>query len=82
MACNRAGLRPGQRVAVMGAGPIGLITLLVAKAYGASAALITDVSTSRLDKAKQIGADHTVCVDKLSVDDAVKQCTELLGRSG
>ena len=79
MACNRAGLRPGQRVAVMGAGPIGLVTLLVAKAYGASSALITDVSNTRLEKAKQIGADHTLCVDKLSVDDTVARCVELMG---
>ena len=79
MACNRAGLKPGQRVAVMGAGPIGLITLLVAKAYGASATLITDVSPTRLEKAKAIGATHTLCVDKLSVDDAVKRYTELMG---
>jgi len=79
MACNRAGLKPGQRVAVMGAGPIGLITLLVAKAYGASAALITDVSTVRLEKAKSIGADHTLCVDKLSVDETVQRCVALLG---
>ena len=79
MACNRAGLRPGQRVAIMGAGPIGLITLLVAKAYGAATALITDVSTTRLEKAKQIGADHTLCVDKLSVDECVDRCVELLG---
>ena len=79
MACNRAGLRPGQRVAIMGAGPIGLITLLVAKAYGAAIALITDVSTTRLEKANQIGADHTLCVDKLSVDQCVDRCVELLG---
>ena len=77
-ACNKAGLRPGQRVMVMGAGPIGLITLLVAKAYGAAFVLITDVSPSRLEVAAKIGADQTLCVDKLSVDDCVERCTQLL----
>lgn len=43
-ACERAGLRPGQAVAVLGAGPIGLISMLTARAFGARYVAITDVS--------------------------------------
>lgn len=40
-ACKRAGIRIGSKVLILGAGPIGLVTLLVAKAMGASKVIIT-----------------------------------------
>lgn len=40
-ACRRAGVTGGDVVLVLGAGPIGLLTLLTAKAMGASKVLIT-----------------------------------------
>lgn len=40
-ACKRAGIRIGSKVLILGAGPIGLVTLLVAKAMGASKVVIT-----------------------------------------
>ena len=40
-ACRRAGLTGGHVVLVLGAGPIGLLTMLSAKAMGASKVLIT-----------------------------------------
>lgn len=55
-ACRRGGLAFGQRVLVCGAGPIGLVNLMVAKAGGARV-VITDISESRLEKAKELGAD-------------------------
>ena len=39
--CNRANIRPGETLLIGGAGPIGLFTLLVAKAYGAKDITIT-----------------------------------------
>ena len=54
MACRRGGIQPGERVAVMGAGPIGLITSMVALAFGASRVVITDVSTTRLQVATKV----------------------------
>lgn len=42
-ACKRAGVKVGSVVLVLGAGPIGLVTLLVAKAFGASKVLITGI---------------------------------------
>ena len=40
-ACQRAGVRLGSRVLVCGAGPIGLVCMLTAKASGASEVIIT-----------------------------------------
>ena len=55
-ACRRAGLEPGQSAAVLGAGPIGLLALQAAAAYGAHPVIVTDVIPFRLDLARQLGA--------------------------
>lgn len=59
---KRAGIKAGDSVAVLGAGPIGLCTLQMAKAFGASPIIITDVSAARLEAAKKMGADYTINV--------------------
>lgn len=46
-------MQPGTKVAILGAGPIGLITAIVAAAFGADAVAITDISASKLDFASQ-----------------------------
>lgn len=56
-ACRRAGNLIGSHVVIFGAGPIGLVTLMVAKAFGASHVLVTDVDESRVEFAKKMGAD-------------------------
>ncbi|XP_007907182.1 sorbitol dehydrogenase isoform X2 [Callorhinchus milii] len=65
-ACRRAGVSLGNKVFICGAGPIGLVCLLAAKAMGASQVTICDLSTQRLEKAKEMGADFTVMVSKQS----------------
>ena len=55
-ACNMGGVKLGQTVAIVGAGCIGLVTLLAAKAYGATQIIVGDVLDKRLDKAKELGA--------------------------
>lgn len=50
----------GAKVAVLGAGPIGILVAQAAKGLGAEAVLITDVSDLRLAKARECGADFTV----------------------
>ena len=56
-ACRRVKLSTGQSVLVCGAGPIGIMMMMCAKAFGASKVFITDILKSRLDMAKQLGAD-------------------------
>jgi len=48
-ACQRAGVSLGKTVLVCGAGPIGLVNLLTAKAMGASEIVITDIAANRLE---------------------------------
>merc|ERR1712080_353807 len=61
-ACKRAGVSLGKKVLICGAGPIGLVNLLTAKAMGASEVIITDIAQNRLDVAKSIGATQTYLV--------------------
>ena len=59
--CKRAAFRPEDRVAVLGAGPIGLLTVMAAKAlYGVRDITAADLSEERLALAEKIGASHTV----------------------
>lgn len=53
-------------VAVLGAGPIGILVAQTAKGMGAKSVLITDVSEVRLAKAKECGVDF--CVNTKNVD--------------
>lgn len=46
--------QPGQKVAILGAGPIGLVSMMVAKAFGAAELVVTDVSDERLRVAKEV----------------------------
>jgi len=54
-ACKRAGLEPGDRVLVTGAGPVGLLAAQVARAFGASSVTVTDIADFRLDMARELG---------------------------
>ncbi|XP_070819989.1 sorbitol dehydrogenase [Chaetodon trifascialis] len=63
-ACRRAGVSLGSTVLICGAGPIGLVCLLVAKAMGASQVVITDLSPERLTMAKELGADFQLTVKR------------------
>uniref|UniRef100_A0A4W4GLA3 Sorbitol dehydrogenase n=1 Tax=Electrophorus electricus TaxID=8005 RepID=A0A4W4GLA3_ELEEL len=66
-ACRRAGVTLGSSVLICGAGPIGLVSLLVAKAMGASQVVISDLSAERLAKAKELGADFLLPVKREDV---------------
>lgn len=55
----RAVLRPGERVAVVGAGGVGLSAVMIAVALGARVVAV-DRTTSALALAREIGAEHTV----------------------
>lgn len=72
-ACQRAQIRPGSRVLIAGAGPIGIIAAQTARAFGASEVYITDISPDRLAFALEYGATHalnpmTDSVEGLDVD--------------
>lgn len=54
-ACQRADLKPGEDVLVTGAGPVGLLAAAAAWAFGAGSVLLTDVSETRLQVARDLG---------------------------
>lgn len=54
---HRAGVQPGQRVVVVGAGMIGLLVVQVLKAKGAGEIIAVDLDDSKLQMALQLGAD-------------------------
>ncbi|EFP05500.1 hypothetical protein CRE_27486 [Caenorhabditis remanei] len=70
--CRRGNVQMGHRVLVLGAGPIGVLNLLTAKAVGAGKVVITDLDDGRLALAKKLGADATINVRGKSLD-AVKE---------
>lgn len=66
-------LKGGETALVVGAGMIGLLTLQAAKAKGCSRVFVTDVDSSRLELARQMGADEVILADAML--DKVKQLT-------
>lgn len=59
-ACRKAGVTAGDRVLVTGAGPVGLLALQVARAFGATETVVTDVQPARLAVASALGATRVV----------------------
>jgi len=72
------GINPGDFVAVFGAGPIGLLSTMLAKSAGAEVCLF-EVNGWRRKMAKEVGADHVY--DPLEVE-AAKTVKELTGGYG
>lgn len=72
-ACRRALVGPETNVLVMGAGPIGLVTMLSARAFGAPRIIIVDVDEQRLLMAKKLGSDECIQVstDSRDIDEEV-----------
>jgi L-iditol 2-dehydrogenase len=59
-AMNLAGNVSGRTAAILGAGPIGLITLMAFKAAGGARAICVDINEARLACASSMGADETI----------------------
>lgn len=57
---HRAGLRAGESCVVMGAGPIGIVTMLWARFAGARAIVVSEVAEHRRRLALKMGADAAV----------------------
>lgn len=77
---ERSELKPGERVAILGAGTIGLAVLQVFKFMGAKV-LIADIVESRLEKARQLGADVVIHSQKENIEAAAAEFTQNEGIS-
>ena len=67
-------LGPGDTIAIVGAGPIGLATVLTAKLYTPGRIIAIDLAESRLAKARELGADATI---NSAEEDALARVFEL-----
>jgi len=72
-------VKPGDTVAIVGAGPVGLASLLTAQFYSPAEIILVDIDDNRLAVAKKFGATQTV--NSLKVD-AEKTIMEFTGNKG
>ena len=72
-------VRPGDTVAIVGAGPIGLAAIVGSLLYSPSHVIALDLADSRLAAAKQFGADITVNNGREDAVAAVRSVTDGLG---
>jgi threonine dehydrogenase-like Zn-dependent dehydrogenase len=83
LSCGLAALRanrvkPGDKVVVIGAGPMGLIHLKVSKWAGATV-IMADLLDKRLKTAKDMGADYCINVSESDLLEKVKEITDGAG---
>ena len=69
-------IKPGDTVAIVGAGPIGLAALLTAQFYSPAEIIMVDLDQNRLNVAKTFGAT------KLITDNAVEKILKLTNEKG
>jgi threonine 3-dehydrogenase len=74
-----AGTIAGQTALVTGCGPIGLMSIAVAKACGSSTVFATETNAHRREMAKQMGADVVI---NPAAEDAVKKILAETGGTG
>lgn len=63
----------GEDVLITGAGPIGIMSVAIARHAGARYIVVTDINDYRLDLAKKLGADRVVNVTRENLIDVVKE---------
>lgn len=81
-AINRAGGVADKRILVVGAGPIGAMTLAAARSLGAGEIDVVDLSPERLSIAAGLGADHTFGPDDEIPNDPINGYDVVFEASG
>lgn len=72
-------VKPGDVVAIVGAGPIGLAALLTAQLFSPADVIVVDTNDDRLKRATEFGATHTV---NSGSEKVVEKILELTGKRG
>lgn len=78
-AASRGDVSLGQSVVILGAGCIGLLTMMACKARGASRVILCDLFSKRLEKALELGADAVINAKE---EDTLSRVLELTGGEG
>jgi len=76
---NKTDIKEGDSVAIIGAGPSGIIHATLARIAGANQILITDLVDYRLKMAERLGADLTINPKQENLVEKVKEATENRG---
>ena len=66
----------GQKAVVMGAGCIGLVSMMALKARGVSEVYVVDIMEKRLKKALELGADGVINGAEENVEQKIRQITD------
>ena len=73
------GVKPGDTVAIVGAGPVGMSVLLTAQFYSPGRIIMIDMDPARLELARQFGATDVV---QVGAEDAAARVLELTDGQG
>ena len=73
------GVKPGDTVVVVGAGPVGLAAIITAKLYGPGRIVAVDLDNSRLERAREFGADVIINNSSENAVERVQEMTDGLG---
>ncbi|MCB0136249.1 MAG: alcohol dehydrogenase catalytic domain-containing protein [Caldilineaceae bacterium] len=74
---KRAPFQPGDNVAIIGAGPMGLLFALLYRTLGAGKIILLDVAPYRLEFAQEMGMDAALNVTQVDAAAEVKRLTGL-----
>jgi L-iditol 2-dehydrogenase len=72
---ERAGVKTGDVVAILGAGPIGLLHIKLARHAGAKRIIVSQTSALRREAARAAGADEVINPNEENVVERVRQAT-------
>jgi len=75
-AVNRSGMKIGDNVAIIGAGPIGLLVQQACKAAGASQVFVSEPMKARMETAHKMGANAVFDPTEVDVGKEVAKCTD------
>jgi len=73
------GIRPGDRVVILGAGPVGIAACAILKRAGASQVIVSETQTNRAEMALRLGADYWVNPAREDFADRVLEITGGMG---
>ena len=73
------GIRPGENVVILGAGPIGLAATKILKTAGAAIVIVSEPEEHRADLAKKMGADYVINPSKENFVEQIKDITDNYG---
>jgi len=81
-AVERADIRMGDTVAVLGSGPVGINAVILAQLRGAASIILVGGPAHRLTVGEELGADHTMDIGQMSFEERLSRVVELTGGRG